>query len=304
MKFGILGFNIFAPGGTTRSNLNLINEIKYDEDEIRYYNYLPFSKSDTIHFLVENNLNIEDLEFENYTSIEKDTDIDVYIITRESFFPIAKLIRSVSPNSKIIGEIHGPIDLLELNIKPHLKYFDALRVSTPSIKHRTMKEFNFDRIIDYPVSLRHLEFEEKVPEYTKNLLVHSRFTENPKDISYSIKLIEYLVNYLGRKDIHLYINGYGEGETLYRTLIKYYQLQDNVHINENVNEYIYISTSRYETLGYSIMEAISSNKKVLLFPGDDNVLGEIYQGFELVSWLDKNVANDAQTVLECIEQQN
>lgn len=46
--------------------------------------------------------------------------------------------------------------------------------------------------------------------------------------------------------------------------------------------YIYVSSSPYETLGYSILETIAQGNKALVYYGDDNVLKDIYAPYEAI----------------------
>ncbi|SUM33451.1 teichoic acid biosynthesis protein F [Staphylococcus gallinarum] len=76
------------------------------------------------------------------------------------------------------------------------------------------------------------------------MLIKSRFEDGIKDISYVIKLINYIKKNTYKTDIQLYIVGYGPSENLYKNLVAYYNLQDNVHINEKEPlNYVYVSTS-------------------------------------------------------------
>ncbi|PTI36551.1 glycosyl transferase family 1, partial [Staphylococcus succinus] len=128
------------------------------------------------------------------------------------------------------------------------------------------------------------------------------FEDGIKDISYVIKLMNYIKKNTDRQDIQLYIKGYGPSETLYKNLVKYYNLESNVHINgkEPVN-YVYVSTSPYETLGYSILETLAAGNQSLVYRGDDNVLEEIYSKYNGIKFLDKNLIADSKKVLEVFD---
>lgn len=301
-KIGIIGFNIFAPGGTTRSNLNLIKEFSGSGYEVTVFNLKKFSISDLLVLRYKEELDVN-ISFKNVEQIIEEK-LDVYFITRESFFSLAEIIHHTNPKSLIIGEIHAPLALIEDSFLEDLTYFTAIRVATESIKAEFIKSYNYQNVFVQTISLNHLEslgcFENKE---TKNLFIHSRFDEKQKDITYGIKLMDYLVNHLGQEQIKLYINGYGMGETLYKNLIAYYGLNQNVFINHpKPKNYVYLSTARYETLGLSIIEAISSGHKVILFGGNDHVIKEIYQNFSLVSWINKEIENDAVVVLACLDK--
>lgn len=302
-RIGVIGYNIFTPGGTTRSNINLIKEFTTHEYNIKFFNYRKFSDNDVVILREKENISPE-VQFFNMQDIIEETDVDIYIITRESFFILAKIIKTVNPNCIVVGEVHAPIELINVPLSDPLKYIDCVRVATESIKQEFITKYNFNRVFSHTISLVHLHslpiIEDKL---TSNLLIHSRFDESQKDIAYSIKLVDYIVNCLNYKNIRLYINGYGAGETLYKNLIAYYNVQKNVIINGVLPEnYIYLSTSRAETLGYSIIESIASGYRALLYGGVDGVVAEIYKDFKTVDWLTKQVEEDAKTVVEFIQK--
>lgn len=302
-KIGIVGFNIFAPGGTTRSNLNLIKEFSTSGYEVTLYNLKEFSISDLLSLRYQEGLDTN-IRFKTIRQLTEDQ-LDVYFITRESFFSLAEIIHQTNPKSMIIGEIHAPLDLIEGSFLEDLAYFTAIRVATEAIKIEFIEKYKYKNVFVQTISLNHLKtlsyFED---QKTTNLFIHSRFDERQKDISYGIKLMDYLVNHLGQRQLKLYINGYGVGEVLYKNLIGYYNLQQNVLLNEGIpKNYVYLSTARYETLGFSIIEAISSGHKTILYGGNDNVIADIYKNFSLVSWLNKTVEEDAMTVLDCLDKQ-
>ena len=302
-NIGVIGFNIFAPGGTTRSNINLINEFSSHDYNMKVFNYRDFSDQD-IEILRERENLASTVQFFNIKDIMTDTNVDLYIITRESFFVLSKIIKTVNPNAIVVGEVHAPMGLIKDDLTETLKYVDCVRVATESIKQEFMKKYNYNRVFSHTISLVHLKTLPKIEDKpTNNLLIYSRFDESQKDIAYSIKLMDYIVNYLGYKNIRLYINGYGIGETLYRNLVAYYNIQRHVIINGVLPEsYIYFSTSKFETLGYSIIEAIASGHRALLYGGVDDVVAEIYKEFKTVNWLTKNVEQDGRTVVDFIEK--
>lgn len=306
MKVVILGYNIFSPGGTTRSNINLITEFQNTGDyQITYYNYTEFSKMDLITLNYQNPVTRK-IKIKNFNSIGEEgiVEADYYYITKETFFPMAKIIRSEYPHSTIIGEIHAPMDMIYTNFTPILPYFSYIRVATESIKSEFSKRFDFERVYVQNVSLAHIKPVDKIQEVpSNNFVILSRFDEQSKDISYAIKLMDYVVNYLAHTEIQLYIQGYGQGEVLYRNLINYYKLNGNVHINRDLpNDYTYLSTSRYETFGYSIIEAIFKGHTVCLYEGNDGVVKENFGKFKMVSWITKNLVQDSELLINLVQK--
>lgn len=306
MNISILGYNIFSSGGTTQSNMNVMYEFLTHGAEVTYYNFVDYSYMDLVAMYYENP-QLKQAVFCSLNKLlkEETTQSDYYYISRESFFPLVKIIRAKFPTAKIIGEIHAPLDLLQSDISSYLPYFDAIRVGTESIRQRFVETYQFENVFTQMVSLYHIQpVEVANTKNTSNFLIYSRFDESQKDISYAIRLMEYVVHYLKRTNVHLYINGYGIGERLYKNLINYYHLASNVHINQQIpEEYIYLSTSNYETLGYSIMEVLSKGHQVLLYPGNDGVVKEIYQKFQQVTWLKKEPSADGKILLNLIEKQ-
>ncbi|PTF05444.1 CDP-glycerol--glycerophosphate glycerophosphotransferase, partial [Staphylococcus cohnii] len=97
--------------------------------------------------------------------------------------------------------------------------------------------------------------------------------------------------------------GYGPSLELYEQLIRYYHLAEHVHVNQTMPEHaIYLSTSPYETLGYSILEALGKGHKACISPGDDQVLQPIYEPFHAVSFLNKQLTHDYGLIMKAINE--
>ncbi|MGM0123798.1 hypothetical protein IGI37_001172 [Enterococcus sp. AZ194] len=305
MKIAIVGYNIFGVGGTSRSNINLVKEVLAINSVVTVFNTTEFTKKDVKELLAKENLSSE-ISFAHISEITRLNQNDIYILTRESLFLLSRLIKSKFPESKIVGEIHAPLDQDKFDKHFYEDSIDLFRVSTPSILDRLKKLIHTDRIISFPVSIHHINYQSSISEETqgsKNFFIYSRFDEVTKDISYAIRLMNYSVNTLGRNDFKLYINGVGPGEVLYKNLINSYKLTSNVYINsEQPKDYIYLSTGRYETFGYSIMEAFAAGKRVIMYGGDDGVLKEIYNEFETIGWLTKDIESDGQGIIEYVEK--
>ena len=98
-----------------------------------------------------------------------------------------------------------------------------------------------------------------------------------------------------------YIQGEGIGEVLYKNLIAYYDLK-NVFINRALpSNYIYLSTSPLETLGYSIIESIADSKIACVYKGDDGVIYENFSEVKAIRWLTKDIFADSATLLEATQ---
>ena len=307
MKISIIGLNIFGIGGTSRSNLNTIYEFSKDSNnEITYYNFADFSKVDVL-ALMQREVFMRDIKYQHLNDIFKisydECDTSLYIITRESFFGLGKFLRAKRPNAKILGEIHAPLAYLDDALGEDLPYFSAIRVATESIKQGFIKQFGYDNVFVQRVSLAHISRMNKLENsLTTNFVVFSRFFEKQKDITYSLKLMDYLINYLGCKEIKFYIKGDGPAQLLYENLIQYYNLKEHVFINYVLPEnYIYLSTASLETLGYSIVEAISESKLACVYEGDDKVNLENFEKVSSISWLNKDLSHDANVLLKVMQ---
>lgn len=303
-NIAVIGYNIFSPGGTTRSNINLIKQFSEHNYNLIYFNEVEFTSFDVIGLKHCEGIK-NAVQFCSLHEIEQYVDVDLYILTRETYFKLAKVLKKINPNCKVIGELHGPLPLIKVNLTPFLPFIDCVRVSTPSIKEKFMKKYEFDRVFVQTVSLHHIQnLSKEKGERTNNLLIYSRFDEDSKDIAYAIKLIAYIVHELGYHQIRLYINGYGNGEILYQKLVKYYGITDNVIINGLIpSNYIYLCTSKYETFGYSIVEAICRGKRAVLYCGDDHVVKENFSQLKTVRWLSKNLIEDGENVVRFLQSE-
>ncbi|MGV3244940.1 CDP-glycerol glycerophosphotransferase family protein [Staphylococcus sp. 11261D007BR] len=302
MRVNILGFNIFAKGGTSRSNINLIKSMLAEGHEVVYFNYQPFNEDDIVKFMVHENI-INDkftvCPFDNEKALSKG---DYAIITRESFFKYAQNIKHFNKTITVVGEIHGPLTYLPTDFEKELKWIDAIRVSTPAIKKTFEEQYNVENVFSMYVNAEHIHMSDKPSNTRRNILIKSRFEDNIKDISYAIRLMNYIVQNYQDLDVQLYIEGYGPSSMMYQNLVRYYQLENNVHINQkHPQNYIYMSTSPYETLGYSILEAIGEGNQALIYRGDDHVMEEIYSTLNGVAFLTKDLVEDAQTLIHCLD---
>ena len=301
MKIGIIGYDIFGTGGTKRSNLNLINEFSIHGDEIAFFNLLPFSTKQVknIQSELEKPKNISFYSLQQFPKVAA---CNCYILTRESLFSFARYIKFKWPKAVVVGEVHAPLDLIEPELDLGSEAIDVYRVATEKIKMRFMERMNLNNVISFPISARHIDFSVKEIQcnyQSLNFVIYSRFDERQKDISYAIKLVDYMVHGLGKNKIKLFLNGTGKSEKFYRNLVTFYKLTDHIFINQTLpKDYIYLSTARFETLGYSIMEAFASGNRIALYRGDDGSLAEIYKGFDSVCWLNKNLVDDSHALLQ------
>lgn len=299
MKVNIMGFNIFNKGGTTRSNINLINAFQEGGYDVTYFNEKPIDTAGYISLVVSSEM--KGVDIKDFSDFNEIADGDVLIITRESQFVLARNIKAINPNIIIVGEIHGPLAYIDDSIDLALDSIDSIRVSTDKIKEEFIKKYSYGSVFNNYVNTRHIKFEDRPKTTKRNFLVKSRFEDGIKDISYVIKLFNYIIkNY--DVDIQLYLIGYGPSETLYKNLINYYGLKNHVYLNEREPySYIYMATSPYETLSYSILETIGSGNKALIYPGNDDVLRNVYEEFKGVDFLTKNIEQDSTILLNFLD---
>ncbi len=307
MKIGIIGYDIFGTGGTKRSNLNLIEELQLAGSDIAFFNLLPFDKKKIIN-LKKENIFLENIQFYSITDFTKLKEFEKFIITRESLFIYGRIIKKINSKAKIIGEVHTPIDLLDPDLDLAKDVIDVYRVATEAIQKRFCQYIGQENVVCFPVSTKHVHFSNKVniPNSNEqiNFLIYARFDERQKNISYAIRLIEYLIRVHDRKNFYLYINGNGAGEKLYADLIKMYRLEDSVFINRQIpNKFISLSTANFETLGYSILEFFSEGLPTVLYRGDDDSLWDIYGELNSICWLDKDIINDSKKILSFVDSQ-
>lgn len=311
-KINIIGYNIFSPGGTTRSNLNLIAEFNAQNYVVVYYNYTDFDRFDLRrlhkHEKATANVQIKKIGELYRQTTEKNVEKEYFFITREDLFPLAAVIRKYNLKALIIGEVHTPLGLLNEHFASvDLSPFTCLRVATPAIKKSFVQKYHFNRIYIQTVSLAHLQLCDPAQvqrNKTSNLLVYARFDESAKDITYAIKLTAYIINKLKKGNIRLYINGYGPDKARYERMIAHNHLKNAVFINKKIpSDYIALSTSHVETLGYAIAESLAQGHRVIAYVGDDHVTYENFSEVPLINWLyKKDVAADAQQVLKAISE--
>lgn len=299
MHIKVLGFNLFAKGGTSRSNINLIKAFIKSGYKVTYYNFKSFTRDEFFNIMIKEDLLQEQLEIKHYKKGKDLTGASFLILTRETFFYIAREVKQMDEKIKIIGEIHGPLAYITEDTDLTFEAIDAYRVSTNKIKEEFIEKYGITNVFSQYVDATHITLNDKPKNTKRNLLIKARFEDEIKDISYVIQLMNCIVNVKGYKEVQLYIKGYGPSETLYKNLVKYYKLTDNVHINNKEPlTYIYISASPYETLGYSILESIAEGNKVFIYAGKDKVLKDIYNRYNSVEFLEKNIENDCQRLIK------
>ncbi|WP_445194308.1 CDP-glycerol glycerophosphotransferase family protein [Staphylococcus xylosus] len=301
MNINILGFNIFAKGGTSRSNINLIKSFLKQGYIVNYFNNSDFDQDAITRLFIHEDIDNENLKVYKFRDIKLLSKCDVLIITREDLFHYAKDVKAINNSIKVIGEIHGPMEYIDDSIDLCLEAIDGVRVSTEGIKQRFICKYNYKSVFNKYVNAEHIKIKKEPINTKRNLLIKARFEDGVKDISYVIKLVNYIIKNTKRDDIQLYIVGYGPSEALYKNLVNYYNLQDNIHINEKEPlNYIYISSSPYETLGYSILETLARGNRALIYPGNDNVLKEVYDKYHGIKFLEKNLSKDSKLLLSML----
>ncbi|WP_436863286.1 hypothetical protein [Mammaliicoccus sciuri] len=82
MKIKILGFNLFAKGGTSRSNINLIKSFIKANHEVVYYNFKTFDKTAKFNTMINEQLFDKHLSFEEFKTSEDFVNADLVILTR------------------------------------------------------------------------------------------------------------------------------------------------------------------------------------------------------------------------------
>lgn len=295
-------YNILNPGGTTRSCINMIkNSIENDIfDTIYIVNYQGVKNRDKKIFYENNKLDADKVKFISIKKLRKIREEYDFIITREDFFPISESIKDIKNLRYIIGEVHAPLPYLEDKYL-YLENLDFVKVNTKKIYEEFIKKYNYKNVMYNYVSLDHLyKIPEKNIELSKkiNLYIVSRLEERQKNISYSIQLIKYIIEQ--GEQVNLFIDGYGPDEKLYKYLIGEYGLEDSIFINSDnkPENLVPISTSRYETFGFSIIEGIREYGTCLLYPGHDDVLKEIYPETKNVRYLTLNLKKDYKVFQE------
>ncbi|MDW4518707.1 CDP-glycerol glycerophosphotransferase family protein [Staphylococcus saprophyticus] len=294
MNINILGFNIFAKGGTSRSNINLIKSFLKKGHRVQYFNSQNYKNDEIISLIIHEGIENENFIVHKFDDLDTISVGDLLIITREEYFKYSKEVKRKNKDINIIGEVHGPLRYIDESLDLSLEYMDAIRVSTESIKKQFIELYNYHAVFSQYVNAEHIRLNEKPINTKRNFLIKARFEDDIKDISYVIKLVNYIVKNTEYKDIKLYIIGYGPSEVLYKNLVKYYNLQNNIYINQREPlNYIYISASPYETLGYSILETIANGNRALIYSGNDNVLKEIYTNYNGIEFMEKNIIKDS-----------
>ncbi|WP_279390647.1 CDP-glycerol glycerophosphotransferase family protein [Mammaliicoccus sciuri] len=303
MHVKILGFNVFAKGGTSRSNINLIKAFVKDDYKVTYYNFKEFNQNDLFNTMINEDLLHDNLEFKQYEEPSDLINCEKLILTRETFFYLAREVKLIDNKVQIIGEIHGPLAYISEEADLATDAIDAFRVSTEKIKEEFKEKYKVNYVFNQYVEASHINLRTEPKNTKRNLLIKARFEDEIKDISYVIKLMNCIVNVKGKDDINLYIIGYGPSEILYKNLVKYYGLTNNVHINDREPlTYIYVSSSPYETLGYSILESIAEGNKAFIYTGKDNVLDDIYRGYNAIGFMKKNIEIDCNNLIEFINE--
>ena len=86
MQITILGFNIFAKGGTSRSNINLIKAFLKNEHTVNYFNYKKFDQAQKDLLIQEEDLANNSVDIFYLNNLKQLAKTQLLIITREAFF--------------------------------------------------------------------------------------------------------------------------------------------------------------------------------------------------------------------------
>ncbi len=295
-------FNIFNPGGTSRSCINMIKNMQKNNifEHIYIVNYKGVSKRKKIDFYNSNEIKKDNVDFIKIKDIPKIKEELIFLITREDFLPITEKTKNFKNIKCTIGEIHAPLEYIKDKYL-FLENLDLIKVNTKKILKEFIEKYNYENVIYNYVSLSHLHnIEQKTIDISNgiNFYVLSRFEEYSKNISYIIKYVDYLIK--KGHNVKLYLDGYGPDIKLYENLIFEYNLEDNIFINseDKPSDLLPISASRYETFGFSIIEGIHEYGACFLYPGIDENLKEIYPETNNVKYLTLDLDKDYGVFLD------
>lgn len=300
-KIAIIGYNLFSIGGTTRNNINQLKNFVENNFDVFYFNFTFFNQTDIRNLLVSEPTlkKVHFREINDFFENQQPRDLDIIIISRESLFPLSELLRSFYSDAVILGEIHTPLALLKKIYG--LKYFTAIRVATKKIKKEFESKYHYQNVFVKTVNANHICWSNEKFQFkkTNNFLISSRFSEDQKDIIYALKIFCNLKKQ-GYNKFHLYLMGTGPDKKIYQHYIKENHLQDMITFTKKIPEnYIYLSTAKYETFGYSIMETIAKGHLVIAYVGDDFSIKDIYNDFPSVFWIKKeNILSDAKCLIK------
>ena len=303
MRIKVLGYNVFQKGGTSQSNLNLVEALVDAGHDVTYVNFVGFQQRHLQALKQATEGALAGAQVIAFRGVQSLLDTDMLIFTRESFFNVAREVKQHDAHIITLGEIHGPLAYLLEETDLALEAIDAVRVSTPAIAEAFEERYDYPYVYPMYVNTEHITWQKPRQHTNKNLFMKARFDDEVKDISYALKLMRYAVHTRGVSDIHLYLQGYGPSLALYEQLITYYALTNHVHINEAApKDYVYLSTSPYETLGYSILESLAEGQRALVYPGKDNVLHDIYAPYHAVDFIAKDLEADFETMMTVFEK--
>ncbi|RIL27233.1 glycosyl transferase family 1, partial [Staphylococcus equorum] len=176
---------------------------------INYFNKLDFKDDEITRLIIHENIDNTNLNILKFGNLDEISDGDMLIITREELFICAKDVKNKNQDIKIIGEIHGPLEYIDETLDLSLDVIDSIRVSTEGIKNKFINKYNYESVFSQYVNAEHIDIKEKPINTKRNFLIKARFEDSIKDISYVIKLMNYIVKNSKRNDIQLYIIGYG-----------------------------------------------------------------------------------------------
>ncbi|AVQ34273.1 CDP-glycerol--glycerophosphate glycerophosphotransferase [Staphylococcus muscae] len=303
MRIKILGYNIFQKGGTSRSNLNLVQALVAEGYEVTYVNYISFQQHHLQSLKASDGNALAGVKVTAFRGIQSLLDTDLLIFTRESFFNMAREVKHCDARIRILGEVHGPLAYISNQTDLALEAIDVIRVSTQQIAEEFKQRYDYPYVFPMYVNTSHISWKVEPYVANKNLFMKVRFEDEVKGVSYALKLMRYAVHTRGEKALHLYLHGYGPSHSLYEKLIDYYELHEHVHINEKEPaHYIYLSASPYETLGYSILESVATGHRALIYPGKDNVLHDIYADYHAIDFIEKDLSTDFDVMMTAFSQ--
>lgn len=108
------------------------------------------------------------------------------------------------------------MEYINENIDLALDCIDCVRVSTARIKNEFIAKYDYHRVFNQYVNAQHIDLKSEPINTKRNFLIKARFEDEVKDISYIIKLFNYIIKNQIVDDAQLYLIGYGPSEMLYK----------------------------------------------------------------------------------------
>jgi len=85
------------------------------------------------------------------------------------------------------------LEYINENIDLALDCIDCVRVSTARIKNEFIAKYDYHRVFNQYVNAQHIDLKSEPINTKRNFLIKARFEDEVKDISYAIKLFNYII---------------------------------------------------------------------------------------------------------------